>query len=133
MASLALVGTLAAALAGCSVDVVIWGPEGARVISTTEQLIDVAASGEHDPLACAGGIADSGEPSDWEGLSAGEPEPFRGDYWEEQIPLDPAWSINLELGAEGAVPGRVFPGDVFYRETADGLCVVDIAWATVVS
>jgi hypothetical protein len=125
--------TLTAALAACSVDVVIWGPEGARVIETTEQLIDAAASGEHDALACAGGAADFGEPGDWDRLSAGEPEPFRGDYWEEQIPLDPAWSINLELGAEGAETGRVFPGDVFYRETADGLCVVDIAWSTVVS
>jgi len=24
-----------------------------------------------------------------------------------------------------------FPGDVFYQETDDGLCLVDVAWSTV--
>lgn len=38
-----------------------------------------------------------------------------------------------ELGADGATSDRVFPGDVFYRETDDGLCVLDVVWSTVVS
>jgi hypothetical protein len=36
------------------------------------------------------------------------------------------WNNNLQLGGEGAMSGRVFPGDVFYRETDNGLCVVDV-------
>ncbi len=113
-------------------DSVIWGPGGARVIETTEQFIDAASAGDAGAFVCAGSEAELGEPQDWDGLSAGEPGKFAPEYWEDQAPLDPAWSINLELGAEGASTGRVFPGDVFYRDTGDGLCVVDIAWATVV-
>jgi hypothetical protein len=103
------------------------------VIETTEQLIHAASSGENDTYTCADSDADFGEPEDWEGLSAGEPERFHAEYWADQAALDPAWSINLELGGEGAQSGRVFPGDVFYRETDAGLCVVDIAWWTVES
>ena len=124
---------LAARLTGCSMDTVIWGSDGAHVIETTEELIRAAASGEHDALACADAAADFGQPQDWNGLAAGEPEQFHADYWEEQAALDPAWNINLELGADGATSDRVFPGDVFYRETDDGLCVLDIVWSTVVS
>lgn len=111
-------------------DSVIWGPDGARVIETTEQLIHTAASGEADALPCDDAKADFGEPQDWENLAAGEPERFNSEFWPEQALLDPSWSINLELGAEGVVSGHVFPGDVFYRETDDGLCVADIAWST---
>lgn len=28
--------------------------------------------------------------------------------------------------------GSSVPGDLFFRETEDGLCVVDIVWATVI-
>ena len=34
---------------------------------------------------------------------------------------------------EGLTPGSTFPGDVFYRETDEGLCVIDIAWSTLVT
>ena len=43
----------------------------------------------------------------------------------------PSWSNNLELGAKGVVPGHDFPGDVFYREMDEGLCIPDIAWSPV--
>lgn len=124
-------GVLVTVAAGCSLDTVIWGPDGAHVIETTEQLIHAAASGEADALGCADSTADFGEPEDWESLSAGEPERFNSEYWPDQALLDPSWSINLELGAEGGVSGQVLPGDVFYRETDDGLCIADIAWSTI--
>lgn len=125
-----LIGVLAAGaltLSGCAL---LWGPDGARVISTTEQLIDEVVDGDAPTLLCADAELDLGAPADWEGLSAGEPERFTGDYWEEQIPLDPQWSINLEGLPEGVEPGDEFPGDVFYREGDDGLCVIDVAWVT---
>lgn len=123
---------LAVVLAGCSLDAVIWGPSGARVIETTETLIDEMASGEPSDLLCDDSIAVLGSPADWQGLAAGEPEQFFAEYWEDQVPLDPQWNINLEGLPDGIEPGSEFPGDVFYRETEDGLCVADIAWATLV-
>ncbi len=78
-------------------------------------------------------VADLGAPSDWSGLSAREPEEFVAGYWADQAALGPQWSINLEGFPEGAVPGSRYPGDVFYRETDDRLCVVDVAWATLVA
>ena len=130
-AALALVAlVLPAALTGCSIDSVIWGPDGAGVIQTTEELVDAMAEGNPTDLICADSAAELGEPSDWQGLSAGEPEHFFADYWDEQVPLDPQWNINLEGLPEGLTPGSAFPGDVFYRETDEGLCVIDIAWST---
>lgn len=125
-------GLVATALAGCAVvDTAIWGPEGARVIDTTETLIQAAANGDGDTFTCADTKAEFGTSQDWDGLSAGEPERFHPEYWEDQKPLDPVWNINLEAGPEGVTDGTVIPSDVFYKQTADGLCVVDIAWATV--
>jgi hypothetical protein len=132
-ATLVVAGALVATLSGCvALDLVIWGPGGARVIATTEEVIDAASAGDFDSFACADSVADFGEPGDWQGLSAGEPERFVPEYHDDQVALDPAWSINLELGPEEPAPGLEFPGDVFYRETDDGLCVIDIGWATVV-
>ena len=133
-AALALVAlVLPAALTSCSIDSVIWGPDGAGVIQTTEELVDAMAEGNPTDLICADSAAELGEPSDWQGLSAGEPEHFFADYWDEQVPLDPQWNINLEGLPEGLTPGSAFPGDVFYRETGEGLCVIDIAWSTLVA
>ncbi|HEY9310639.1 MAG TPA: hypothetical protein VIP82_22795 [Microbacterium sp.] len=124
---------LSIGLTGCSMDSVIWGPDGAGVIQTTEELIDAMAGGSPTDLICADSEAELGGPIDWLGLSAGEPEQFSAEYWEEQAPLDPQWNINLEGPPEGLTPGSTFPGDVFYRETEDGLCVIDIAWSTLVA
>ena len=103
------------------------------MIQTTEKLIDAMAHGNPSDFMCADSTAELGDPSDWLGLSAGEPEHFFEDYWDEQAPLDPQWNINLEGLPEGLMPGSTFPGDVFYRETDEGLCVIDIAWATLVA
>ncbi|RLQ84446.1 hypothetical protein D9V28_09670 [Mycetocola zhadangensis] len=133
MACVAIAATFVSALTGCSVvDTVIWGPDGSRVIDTTERVIRAAATGDEDTLTCGDAEPKFGKSQDWTGLSAGEPERFHAEYWEDQEPLDPAWNINLEVGPEGVAIGEVFPSDVFYRETGDGLCVVDIVWATVV-
>ena len=122
----------AVVLSGCSVDTLIWGNDGAQVIQATENLIkDLASDGTSD-LVCEDAEADLGTANDWEGRSAGEPERFVAEYWGEQVPLDPQWSINLERLPEGATPGDAFPGDVFYRETDDGLCVIDIVWSTLI-
>jgi hypothetical protein len=127
------VGALAALLTGCSIDTLIWGNDGAQVIQTTEKLVSDLASGETSDIVCTDSVADLGTPRDWSGLSAGEPEEFFAGYWVDQVALDPQWSINLEGLPEGAVPGTHFPGDVFYRETDEGLCVIDVAWSTLVS
>jgi hypothetical protein len=126
-------GVVAALLTGCSVDAMIWGNDGAHVIQTTERLVHDLAAGKTPDAICADSAADLGAASDWAGLSAGEPEKFVADYWDEQAALAPQWSINLEGLVDGATPGREYPGDVFYRETDDGLCVIDVAWWTLVS
>ncbi|SEB81867.1 hypothetical protein SAMN04489806_1858 [Paramicrobacterium humi] len=118
-------------LAGCSVNQVIWGRDGARVIETTERLIDAGVAGESASFACDDAVVDFRQPEDWRELYPGEPEKFSARYWREQAELDPAWSINVSLEQDRVAPGLEFPGDVFYRETDDGLCVVDIAWWTV--
>jgi len=131
MAAAGAVGA-AVALSGCSVDALIWGADGAAVIATTEQLIDAAASGDSASFVCAGYEPDVREPEDWVGLSAEEPERFSGAYWEDLAELDPDWSINLSLPEDRVVAGLEFPGDVFYQQTDDGLCLVGVAWSTVV-
>ncbi|MGP9503915.1 hypothetical protein ACT3TS_17085 [Specibacter sp. AOP5-B1-6] len=133
--SLALAGfatACALTLAGCSVDTLIWGSDGAQVIQTTENLIQDLASDGTSELVCEDAEADLGKRTDWAGRSAGEPERFVPGYWEEQVPLDPQWNINLEGLPDGAKPGDKHPGDVFYRETDDGLCVIDVAWSTLI-
>lgn len=127
------VGALAALLTGCSIDTLIWGSDGAKVIQTTENLVSDVASGETSDIVCTDSVADLGAPSDWSGLSAGEPEEFFAGYWVDQAALDPQWSINLEGLSEGTMPGADYPGNVFYRETDGGLCVIDVAWSTLVS
>ena len=63
-----------AVLTGCSVDTLIWGSEGAKVIQMTEKLVSDLALGEASEIVCMISVADLGEPSDWLGLSAVEPE-----------------------------------------------------------
>lgn len=93
------------------------------------------ASGESSDVVCAEAEADTdlGVPGDWAGRSAGGPEKSVARYGEEQVALDPQWSINLEGLPAGAVPGSRFPGDIFFRKTDDGLCVIDVAWVTLES
>ncbi|MFI8593275.1 hypothetical protein ACIGCK_02425 [Microbacterium sp. NPDC078428] len=130
---LGCIGVGVVTLSGCSTDVLIWGSDGARVIEVTDQLIGEVAADGRSVLVCANADVQLGTPADWEGRSAGEPERFTGQFWAEQVPLDPHWSINIEGLPEGASPGDQFPGDVFYRESGDGLCVIDVVWATLAS
>lgn len=114
-------------LTGCSVDTLIWRADGARVIGTTENLIqDLSKDGTTD-LVCADAEVNVGTPKDWDGLSAGEPGRFVAEHWEAQVPLDPHWSINLEGLPSGATPGNERPVDVFFRETEGFVCVIDVA------
>jgi hypothetical protein len=126
-----LTAASALALTGCSLDGLIWGPEGASVIDTTRELIDAAAAGDADSLVCEGRDLDLGSPSAWDGLSAEEPEPFVAEYWPEQVDLDPTWSINLSLPTGRVASGVEYPGNLFYRDDGGGLCLVDVAWWTV--
>lgn len=125
------VAVFAAAMTGCSVDTLIWGPDGAQVIETTELLIRDLSAGEPSEIICDDSVADLGEPTDWAGLSAGEPEHFTGEYWMEKAALDPQWMINLEGLLDGSTGGDAYPGDVFYRDADNRLCVIDIAWSTI--
>jgi hypothetical protein len=124
---------LTVVLTGCSVDAVIWGPDGAAVIQTTEDLIHAAAAGDAGAYVCEGHDPEFRTPADWEGLSAEEPERFVADYWPDQVVLDPAWNINLSLSEARVEGGLEFPGDVFYRETDNGLCLVEVVWSMVES
>lgn len=129
VAGLSLLGGAATVLTACSIDTVIWGAEGARVIQVTEEVIQEVTAGELDPRKCVDSTADFGDPQQWTGLSAGEPGRLQGDFWDEQQALGATWSINLE----GLQPrdGAELPSDVFYREIDDELCIVDIVWSTV--
>lgn len=122
----------AATLTGCSVDTSIWGNDGAQVIQTTENLIKELVSDGTSGLICEDAEADLGTAKDWEGRSAGEPERFVAEYWDVQAPRDPQWNMNLEGFPDGATPGDKFPGAVFYRETDDSLCLIDVAWSTLI-
>jgi hypothetical protein len=129
--ALALAGGSLVALSGCSIDGVLWGPEGARVIDTTEQLIAAASSGGQDSLACDDLAADFGDAGLWDGLGAGEPEQFDPATSADLPGLDATWRINLEGTGIGETSGKEVPTDVFYRETQAGLCVADAIWQTV--
>ncbi|WP_127096093.1 hypothetical protein [Microbacterium lemovicicum] len=64
------------------------------MIETTELLIMDLSAGERSEIICDDSVADLGEPTDWAGLSASEPEHFTGEHWIEEAPLDPQWMIN---------------------------------------
>lgn len=109
----------------------LWGPDGARVIDTTEQLISGAASGGQESLACEDSVAVFDDAGVWDGLSAGEPEQFDPETSVDRPALDATWRINLEGAFLGGTSGKEVPTDVFYRETETGLCVADVMWQTV--
>ncbi|MFK3676601.1 hypothetical protein ACI2IP_02655 [Microbacterium sp. NPDC090218] len=123
--------SLAVVLSGCSLNTVLWGDDGAEVIETTERLIDAAIAGDADSYLCEGHEPELRDTSDWEGLSAEEPERFVADYWPDQVPLEPNWNIGLSLPTDRVAAGVEFPGYIFYRESEEGLCVVDVSWWTV--
>ena len=52
------------------------------------------------------------------------------DFREEPAALEPQWRINVEGYPDGLTAGETFPGDVFFRETDAGLCVIDVDWPT---
>lgn len=109
----------------------LWGPDGSRVIDTTNQLIAAASSGEQDSFACEDLVADFGEAGLWDGLGAGEPEQFYPATSVDRPGLDATWRINLEGAGMGETSSTDVPTDVFYRETETGLCVADVMWQTV--
>lgn len=119
-------------LTACSLDTLIWGPDGGRVIDTTDRIIRSVQAGETDVDACADATVDIGDPLRWEGLSAGEPERLTGDYWKEQHAAGATWTINLEgLDPTTAQNGGEYPSVIFYSGDDEHLCVSDIEWGTV--
>ncbi|MEQ6898834.1 hypothetical protein [Microbacterium sp. KR10-403] len=129
--ALTVVGVALVAVTGCSIDGVLWSPDGARVIDTTEKLIAGASSGGQDSLSCEGSAAVFGEADVWDGLSAGEPEQFDPETSVDRPALDATWRINLEGAGLSGTSGEEVPTDVFYRETETGLCVADVIWQSV--
>lgn len=132
LASITLATAAGLMLTACSVDMLIWGAEGARVIQITEEVIQDAAAGEPTPRACPDAAADFGVREQWIGLSAGEPERLQGDFWEDQQALGATWAINLEGRTDALTQEAETPSDVFYSEVDDELCIVDIEWGTVI-
>lgn len=131
VAAVGAAACLTVVLSACVPDALLWGADGAEVIRTTERLIDLAVAGDADSVVCEGHDPELGEPADWDGLSAEEPGRFVAEHWPDQAAHEPDWSINLSLGAERVTAGEQFPGDVFYRTTEDGLCLMDVVWSTV--
>ncbi|WJL94686.1 hypothetical protein QSU92_11990 [Microbacterium sp. ET2] len=132
--SVAAVGTitLALVLAGCSLDTVVWGPEGAAVIRQADRVIAAGASEDAAAVACDDSGADFGESADWRGLEPGEPERFDPGSWRsDPVPLDAEWIINLELDGSRVSEGLRFPGDVLFGEHDGELCVIDVLWSTI--
>ena len=129
--ALVIAGGSIVTLSGCSINTLIWGSDGARVIDLTEQLIDAAPSGTQDSLACEDLAADFGGSEMWDGLSAGEPEQVGRAGSVDGSSPDATWRINLEGVGINGTSGENFPTDVFYREAATGLCVADIVWQPV--
>ncbi|WP_404289631.1 hypothetical protein [Glutamicibacter arilaitensis] len=64
--------TLAAALAGCSIDPMIWDSVGSQNIQMTDKLVNDLSTGESSEAICNNSLADLGEASEGSGLSAGE-------------------------------------------------------------
>lgn len=128
----AALAAAAVVLSGCAgLNTLIWGQDGAAVISATETLIAAAAEDEASSMVCEGSTPELRSPSDWEGLAAEEPEKFDPDVREEFSSLDPQWSINLSLIGERARAGVEYPGDVFYRDNDGRLCLVAVRWSTI--
>ncbi|MCR2827266.1 hypothetical protein NQ160_17285 [Microbacterium sp. zg.Y909] len=121
-------GTSALALSACSIDALVWGREGARVIATTDQLVAAASVGEPFDFACDDFVGDFGDAAVWNGLSAGEPEPFDGADSVDSPGLDAAWRINLEGHTGDPGSDEAVPTDVFFREAEQALCVADVMW-----
>ena len=112
-------------------DVAIWGADGARVIDTTERLIDAMHTGDTEALLCEDADIEFGDAQDWDSTAAGEPEKYNAEYFPDYAALDPDWMINVEHTNPDLQSGDVIPGDVFYRKTDDGPCVLDVSWVTV--
>lgn len=130
-AVLCVLGVTAVAGSGCTA--MIWGADGARVIDATEQLIEDATPERETTLLCPDADVELGSETDRAGLSAGEPERFNPEYWEERVALDPQWNINLQGLPDGAESGDRIPGDLFFRMDEKGLCVIDVGWVTLES
>ncbi|MGB4778871.1 hypothetical protein [Microbacterium sp.] len=129
--ALSIAGVSLVALTGCSINALVWGPDGARVVDTTEQLIAAADVGGQDAFACRDSAAVFGDAGVWEGLSAGEPEQSDPETSVDAPGVDATWRINLEGLSASALSGEEVPTDVFYRETETGVCVADVIWQTI--
>ena len=100
------------ALTGCGVgERLLWGGGGYAVKQTTRSVIDAAAAGVA-PAVCDGVDVDLGEPDDWRGAGAGEPER-----------IDGRWHINVEVREGVPRGGEPMPGDLVFGETPGGLCL----------
>ncbi|CAM3756994.1 hypothetical protein MIFL109517_07515 [Micrococcus flavus] len=100
------------ALTGCGVgERLLWGEEGYAVKEAARSVIDAVAAGEA-PAVCDGVDVDFGEPDDWRGAGAGEPER-----------IDGRWHINVEVREGVPRVGEPMPGDLVFGETPDGLCL----------
>lgn len=125
---------LAAVLSGCSPDLLIWGPEGSQVIARTDEVIASAQEGDLTSYLCEGADPEMGTAEDWQGLNAEEPERY-SPMWAEVDPgseeLGPTWTINLSDDREQLTAGTRLPGQLYFTDGDDGLCVTHVGWVTV--
>jgi hypothetical protein len=110
---------VASTLAGCSINTVIWGPDGSAVIDKTNAVIAAAAKGQGQTMACSGSSPDFRRPSDWAGVNAEEPA---GDD-------KSGWGINLSKAAH---TGDVIPQEIDFNGKGEDLCVAKVYWGSVI-
>lgn len=116
-------------LSACAPDQMIWGAEGAEVRALAEQFIEDAAISEEPEVACAEADLRFGASEAWDGLTAGEPEQYTGDDFEEFGHLSPTWLINLSpIDSDESAGVREVPTYLFYRGSGEALCVVGVSW-----
>lgn len=120
---------LLAACVGCSTDQFVWGQEGAAVRSVSNEFVEQVRTAGDSAHLCTESNADLGDPADWAGLAAGEPEKYDGSSWEEYADLSPSWLINLSAAeVSGEDSQREVPAFLFFQGSGEDLCVVDVAW-----
>ena len=84
------------------------GKRWPQVIQATKKLVNDLDSGETSEIVCTDSVAELGTPSDWSGLSTGEPEEFFAAYWVDQVVFAPQWSIYIVRfpREQCPIPGR---------------------------
>lgn len=122
---------LVLACTACSPEAAVYGSDGAAVRAVSNDVIEEVTTSGQSGRVCADAPVDFGDPTSWDGLSAGEPEKFDGEQWEEYADLSPTWFINVSQSRpDEGESAREVPAVLFFRGEADDLCIAGVAFGT---